>query len=197
MNQLIVEDVTMADADMHFGSLGVQYYTAGRCAFLARLSPVAANLFHHAIEMLLKAHLSQLRTLKELRSPFGHHLAKLWEEFKASCPTENLAAFDVTVELLNEFEVLRYPDSVLQKGAAILFQFAQPVLPPNAGVGAFTTPRYTLVLNDIDHLVAAIFRASSRNPSFYTSGMNNYAQTAIMQDNPAAEFLLPPALRTS
>lgn len=46
-----------ADADMvrmNFFGFGFQYYLAGRYAVAAQLLPVAANLLHHAIEMLLR-----------------------------------------------------------------------------------------------------------------------------------------------
>lgn len=56
----------MADADTRFLDLGFQYYTAGRLAFLTQLTPITGNLFHHAIEMQIKARLSQTHTLEEL-----------------------------------------------------------------------------------------------------------------------------------
>ena len=49
--------VQEADADMvrmNFFGFGYQYYLAGRYAVAAQLLPIAANLLHHAIEMLLK-----------------------------------------------------------------------------------------------------------------------------------------------
>ena len=39
--------------DLFFDS-AMQYYVAGRGAFFAKLTPVAANLLHHAVEMFLK-----------------------------------------------------------------------------------------------------------------------------------------------
>jgi len=52
-----------ADAEMvrmNFFGFGFQYYLAGRYAVAAQLLPVAANLLHHAIEMLLKGELTHL-----------------------------------------------------------------------------------------------------------------------------------------
>jgi len=38
-------------------TIAIQYYVAGRSASLANFMPVAGNLFHHAVEMLLKCFL--------------------------------------------------------------------------------------------------------------------------------------------
>lgn len=97
--------------------------------------------------------------------------------------------FDQAIEFLGAFEELRYPDSVIVKGAAILFQWVQPVPPRISGPAAYDTPRYVLVVNDIDRLVARIFQVSKRNPQFFTALMNEHARTAISHMNPVAEFL--------
>src|SRR5260221_7699546 len=97
----VLKERPMPDADVQFLNLGIQYYTAGRSAVLAELIPVAGNLFHHAIEMLLKARLSQKLSLKELcKRPFGHRLSSLWDAFKAEFPAENLDEFDQGIALL-------------------------------------------------------------------------------------------------
>ena len=72
-------------ADETFLKLGIQYYTAARWAALAKLMPVCGNLYHHAIEMFLKARLSQNYTLEQLsHHHFSHKLDKLWDTFKSS-----------------------------------------------------------------------------------------------------------------
>ena len=60
----------VVDGDMvriNFYRFGFQYYVAGRFAVIAQFSPVAANLLHHAIEMLLKGELAYLD--EKQRSP--------------------------------------------------------------------------------------------------------------------------------
>ena len=47
--------------EIEFLNLGIQYYIAARCAAHARLMPACGNLFHHSIEMLLKAYLLRNR----------------------------------------------------------------------------------------------------------------------------------------
>jgi hypothetical protein len=76
----------MTDADVRFMDLGVQYYAAARAAVMANLFPVCGNLYHHAIEMLLKAGLSQKLSLSELKE-FRHKLPKLWKRFKSEFPS--------------------------------------------------------------------------------------------------------------
>jgi hypothetical protein len=73
-----------------FYSYGFQYYVAGRFAVIAQLSPVAANLLHHAIEMLLKGELAHLD--EKQRKDMGHDLTKLWPAYK-----KQMAAEDVLV----------------------------------------------------------------------------------------------------
>ena len=50
-----------------FFRFGLQYLVAGRFSASSGLSPVGANLLHHALEMLLKGYLSSSMTLGELK----------------------------------------------------------------------------------------------------------------------------------
>jgi hypothetical protein len=179
------------DADMHFLRLGVQYYTAARSAVLAQLSiDVSGNLYHHATEMLLKARLSQKRSLEELsRPPFGHKLYALWNAFKAEFPTVGLDQFDDTIATLDRFERLRYPDAIIKEGAEMIVMWE----PISSTYGPEITPpsRYQIIVTEIDRLVARIFEVSSRNPAFFTGRMNEYAREAITRDNPACGSWFP------
>jgi len=148
-------------------------------------------LFHHAIEMQIKARLSQTHTLEELsRKPFGHRLFSLWDAFKAEFSDEELDEFDSVISLLDEFEELRYPDSILKNGASVMLQITAPVTAHLSNLGSIAVPEYTLVLNDIDRLFARILQVSSRNPLFFISPLNEFGCSALSQDNPVAEFLL-------
>src|SRR5690242_6221306 len=98
--------------DQEFMKLGFQYYVAARSAVMAQLLPVCGNLYHHSLEMFLKAGLSRHITLDDLKNPgkFGHDLLKLWSAFKAQfAAAGELDEFDVTVTKLNKFEEIRYP----------------------------------------------------------------------------------------
>jgi hypothetical protein len=174
-------------ADIHFMGLGVDYYVAGRCTALAQRLPVVGNLFHHAIEMMLKARLIQKHSFCELRR-FSHDLTRLWEAFKAEFPDIDLRGFDGTVASLAAFERIRYPDKIIAEGMSVHLEWAGPV------VGAMhperVEPEYVLIGNDIDRLIAKIFEVSSRSPFFFTNMLNDYARAAVAHQNPVADFLL-------
>src|SRR5947207_604246 len=102
----------------HLFKIGLQYYIAGRSAALCQQIPVAGNLFHHAIEMLLKGDLAKVQSLGELKK-LSHSLARIWVEFKAKHPAETLTPYDALIIDLDKIEELRYPDSVMRNGAAI------------------------------------------------------------------------------
>jgi hypothetical protein len=83
----------MSDEDRvihEFFRYGCQYYVAGRYGVFAALIPVAANLHHHAIEMLLKGALARTMNLKEMKNKIGHKLEKCWEAFKAQAGDASL-----------------------------------------------------------------------------------------------------------
>lgn len=173
-------------------SLGVQYYTAARSAVLAQLAPVSGNLYHHAIEMLLKARLSQKRSLEELsRSPFVHKLCALWNAFKAEFPTLGLDQFDDTIATLDRFETIRYPDATIKEGAEIIVMWDPDPISSTYAPDITPPPRYQIIVTEIDRLVARIFEVSSRNPAFFTGGVNDYAREAITRDNPACGGWFP------
>jgi hypothetical protein len=177
-----------SDADRHFLSLGVQYYTAARSAVRQRLSPVAGNLYHQAIELLLKARLSHTHSLRELSlRPYGHCLQSLWDAFKSEVATADLDQFDDTITTLDAFWNLRYPDNVMQEGATITFQWDPGVVTTWFAPEITPTPCYHLVVTDIDRLVSRVFQVSSRNLACFMRGMNENARTAIQEQNPACD----------
>src|SRR5579872_7117959 len=99
-----------------FLRLGLQYYLAGRSAARAGLVPIYGNLLHHAIEMLMKAALARKFSAPTLKKQFGHALPKTWSVFKTIFPKSDFSGFDTTVRALHEFEEIRYPDKILERG---------------------------------------------------------------------------------
>ena len=65
-----------ADLADWYVDTGVAYYLAARGAFFMRVHPVSGNLFHHAIEMLLKGCLCHVLD-EHARRRFGHRLRRL------------------------------------------------------------------------------------------------------------------------
>src|SRR5437763_7503350 len=97
-----------AGSSLTYTELGLQYYIAGRFAALNGLVPVAGNLFHHAIEMVLKAGLLTILTEDQLKCQFGHNLTKLWDSFKDLTQSQALSAFGDVIQELDRWEDLRY-----------------------------------------------------------------------------------------
>ncbi len=169
-------------ANRNFLSLAVQYYIAARSAALSGLMPVSGNIYHHAIEMFLKAQLSKKRTLKQLKKGFrDHNLSTLWQAFKDEFPQADLEKFDDTIVKLNHFENIRYPDKLIADGAQMMLGWRKGFLSADSKV-----PKYEIVIEDIDRLIAIIFEICSVNPIFFMAGMNEYARESITQKNPAS-----------
>jgi hypothetical protein len=165
----------------------VQYYAAARSAARAGLLPVCGNLYHHAIEALLKSPLSKRHSLTELKRHYAHDLLALWEAFKQEFSAEGLGGFDEAIINLQRFERLRYPDAVIEEGAAMMVgRFVDA--PETDSNGA---PRYQVAPPVVDHLVGKIFELCSKNPAFFIAGMNTYARELVTRDNPVSKQFMP------
>jgi hypothetical protein len=183
-----VESRTREAASGEFLKLGVQYYAAARAI---RLLPVTGNLYHHALEMFLKAGLSRKYSLTALKRQFGHKLPDLWREFKIEFPAPEFEAFDDTIEDVEDFEEVRYPDSVLKHGALMILDYRGTAAPvQTSGPPARPEPEYRFYFDDVDRLIGAIFTASGKNPLFFTSGVRPEVQDMLARDNPVAKQLL-------
>ena len=73
-------------AEEEFMKLGVQYYAAARSCAWGGLW-VCGNLYHHSLEMFLKAGLSRRYSLEDLKNKFGHRLVAIWTAFKGDFPS--------------------------------------------------------------------------------------------------------------
>src|SRR5271165_471868 len=147
--------VPWAEADTNFLQRGLQYYVAGRFSALAQQFPICANLLHHSVEMLLKGSLCRSHSRGQLRA-MGHNLRNAWLAFKAHHPDSRLDQFDATVRALNNFERIRYPDNVLNKGMIGRFDLFHEHKSKSQSYSANTPPHYSLNLEDVDQLVALV-----------------------------------------
>ena len=176
-----------ADADMvrmNFFGFGFQYYLAGRYAVAAQLLPVAANLLHHAIEMLLKGELTHLD--EKQRRSMGHDLTKLWPAYKKKIAAEDtLASFDPVIETLNKFEEIRYPDEMGSTGMHCTFALGKATpIETNVQNSERSEPVYQLFLGDIDALVKAILDKCGLRPiAYYPNSQNTHASTYLRYEN--------------
>src|SRR5437667_12264889 len=97
-----------------FCALATQYYVAARLAARAVLIPVHGNLFHHAVEMYLKAALVGTLPVVEMKQPpYIHDLTALWDRFKTKEADPALACFDTTIRELHGYESVSYPDKIV------------------------------------------------------------------------------------
>jgi hypothetical protein len=151
-------------ASTNFIVMGVQYYVSGRFAALNGFDLVAGNLFHHAVELLLKAGLLRDYTEQEVanRTRFGHSLPKLWEEFKRRTFDPALAAFDSDIADLDRWEELRYftPESNIPTGKTgaffrVLVRRADQGMDPDPA----TTEYHEINVEAVDELFEQIVRA--------------------------------------
>jgi hypothetical protein len=152
----------------------------------AQCDLVCGTLFHHAVEMILKAGL--LRERGNLNKMRHHHLKSLWKAFKKEFPDPRLTKHDQTISRLDKFEEIRYPD--VKHSIGMSAQWSGP-LPGTITVrGMSRSPRqYALVVDDIDALMADVIEASSWNPPVFAS-TNRAALTALRRHNKHWRFLI-------
>jgi hypothetical protein len=168
-----------------FMQLAFQYYVVGRTAYFQSLMPVCGNLLHHAVEMSLKAALTDKLTLPELEN-FRHKLRRIWTAFTKLHPDAKTPEFRQTVAQLDRFEKLRYPNFILKNGAMLQwYLFREHIIPNQSGKPCVKpmVPEFPLVLEDIDGLLELVVEKAGINPRFYTSSMSKEAQKHLSLHN--------------
>lgn len=150
----------------HSVRYALQYYLAGRFAMMIPEMPVSANLFHHAVELMLKACLARTDTWGRVRTyqrRFNHDLTRLWAAFRERYSADTFDAHEPVIRALHAFEDIRYPDKLLETGAVIQIGFAE-VARQAAGAAPKGVPRFELALAEIERLFNALLDASGCNP---------------------------------
>jgi hypothetical protein len=172
----------------YFMQNGSQYYTMARFAAHAQRMPVGGNLFHHAVEMLLKGGLARKRPLSDL---IGHDLKVLWRKFKTDFPDPTLSRHDKTISGLNKFEDIRYPNPSKVPSMGVSLEWFGPPGTITTYGNLKTPKQYAVVVSPIDDLVADIFNAANWSPSCvsFLGGPNPAALEAVIRNNAHAEFL--------
>jgi hypothetical protein len=182
--------VSQNQADMnadYFVRSGCEYYASARFGMYAQQSYICGTLFHHSVEMLLKAGLAKKgQSLDELRR-LGHDLKRLWRAYKSEYGAGELERHNGTINALNKYEDIRYPNPDLGSIGVGLQWSGEPGEVKTFG-GLKTPKQYHLVVAKIDDLVADIFRTSSWNPGVFI-GRSEPALEAIKRNNAQAEFL--------
>jgi hypothetical protein len=182
------EPLPLERLEEEFLKHGMQYYVAAKSAAVAGLLPVTGNLYHHALEMLLKAGLSRTVPVENFRSSFGHRLNRIWEAFKVAFPSSELNRFDSTISDVDRWEKIRYPEEMLRTGAQISIEWADT---PSNGSSP-TPPIYKANGSEIDNPVIVLFEILSRNPSVFYPYYNVHAREAITRYHYAPERMIGP-----
>jgi hypothetical protein len=176
---------------MQFVENGCQYYIAARFAMRAGLVPVVGNLFHHAIEHLLKGGLARKMDTDDLwgKDKPGHDLNKLWDSFKKEYPFKDMNAYDDTIQIINKLEDIRYPDSIIEQGMAFAAHWGLD--DSHSYFSPTSSPKYLLSVGKIDSLIVDIFQHSSWNPKAFFQRYGD-AIDVISYQNEHVQFFMPP-----
>jgi hypothetical protein len=168
-----------------FYDCGMQYYVAARFAARAGLVPTHGNLFHHAIEMCLKAALVGTLIIAKMKQ-ISHHLPALWDRFKEKETDPALARFDPTIQALDEFESIRYPNRIVDEGMLVNVVWQPEHVTASSG-SVQRPPKYEVIIADIDSLVIELVHRASVNPKFLVSRIHDAAaREALAYQNPHA-----------
>ena len=171
-----------------FCDLATQYYVAGRLAARGGLVPVHGNLFHHAIEMYLKATLVGTVTMPQMKQTYGHNLVKLWSAYKAQQHAPVLGRFDKTITALHRFESIRYPDAIVTRGmlTGVVWTRGGVKIPNAKKNPRRPEPKYEVVIAEVDELVIEILDRAGRNPKVFVLSISGDARAALSYQNPTS-----------
>jgi hypothetical protein len=180
-------DMPNAFTSDYFFSLATQYYVAARWLTFTVAGTVAGNLFHHAIELYVKGDLSRSVSPDDLKKKYGHKLKPLWKHYKQkrSASASALSGFDNCIKDLDNFETIRYPDAIAEKGMFFAIPISHPQPPLEFSAVGKTPPIYSVAVNDIDRLIRILFTTSSLNPDFFFAKLTMEAKAVLYRDNPA------------
>lgn len=151
-----------------FWVTGTHYYVLGRWGALSAYLPAAGNLYHHAVELMLKYRLLDKYTQKELANPkvFGHALRPLWREFKLIVGDPSLGRrFDSLLRRVDKWEEIRYPAvrsrAKAFQGLVIDIRKAKrkSVIRSDKSIDL-----YRVNIEEVDELFVALVRACNLNP---------------------------------
>jgi hypothetical protein len=145
--------------------LGSQYFAHARYSSQIFYLPVSATLFHHAIEMLIKGYLIKFMKLSELKK-IGHDLEKLWEMFKVHASRPDLIRYDQSIKRLNQIELIRYPETIVDKGYALHLSLGSPSIPMDIP-GTNHVPQYQISVSDLDNVATEIYSECGVSPKPY------------------------------
>jgi hypothetical protein len=114
-------------------------------------------------------------------------LRKLWRAYRDHHTESDLERHNKTINRLDKYEDIRYPNPDLHSIGLSMGWSGEPGWVKTFG-GLRTPKQYTLVVSDIDDLVATVLKTSSWNPGVFM-GKNEAALEAVKRHNEHAIFL--------
>lgn len=131
--------------------LGSQYYAHARYSAQFFYLPVSVTLFHHSNEMLLKGYLAKTKSSAEPKK-VGHNLVILWDLYRKDSSGSDLRNFELTIRKLDQVELLRYPDAIVDHGYALHLSLGTPKIPIDLPETR-KLPQYSVSVSAVDALV--------------------------------------------
>lgn len=145
------------------------YYAAGRFLYWdTSVISICGNLLHHALEFYLKGHLWLTVSREELEN-LRHNLPRIWDRFKTTLADVRLDSFDQTIRDIDRFELIRYPEEIVEKGMHFHFPVTRREL-NRSSHHQYNLPRYQFALEEVDGLVALLFEVCGLDPRDFLRG---------------------------
>jgi HEPN domain-containing protein len=168
---------------MYFDA-ALHYHITARYATTAWFAPASGNFAHHALEFYLKGALIE-KLDEAARRKLRHDLKKLWRLYKRERKNPALNDFDQTIQDINKFERIRYPEEIIRLGMLAEIGFVRNTPQPRPKPPAKTPPgeRYQLALDEVDELVKLIFQVEGLLPAFYINRLNEHAKRYLEHNN--------------
>lgn len=135
-------------------NLASQYYVAARHAAFCQSIPVAANLAHHAVEMLLFAELARHYTNKALKTKYHkHYLPTIWNDTKQLLSINPPTNFDKFIDELKDWESIRFPNFPGNRSNSLTISIKRSS-PAISSPGSPPANVYAYGLEDLDNFMA-------------------------------------------
>jgi hypothetical protein len=154
----------------------IWYYLAARSAHSMSLAPINGNLFHHAIEMLLKGTLKQHFNEDQL---WGHRLTKLWHYFIQKYKLKPKPMLSNSIKQLDKLEKIRYPYDEPHTMSSRKNMNDSPELPKRLKIFLDSHPHFIIELDSIDELYKYIWESADLAEELLSNRLNRSSRMKV------------------
>ena len=102
-----LSELTLLGTSSEVFQIGIEYYLSARTAWDRVHYRIVGNLFHHGVEMMLKAILVRAGVTAQQIKGWSHSLPTLWDETKQRV-TDDWSRFDQPIAELHRWESIRF-----------------------------------------------------------------------------------------